>query len=357
MKSTKLERRTQKLQLTTGMPWAQALKHVAALAPSAVLIPEAHPSQAVLETFFLKSFAWPQADPHHPWGIRCVEPSRNRLVLVFEDQQLPADDYESLTRDLVRAVVPHVDEWGEVRGIPGARFTVARGGILIRRLNMPGSITIVGIPAADWGTAMNLQRQEAEAAGMRYCHDSSPDQWHADELPYREPSTDPLPGQHPRRTSDAWLGSGLLRRAPLLRTIGVPLSTTAWTNPSLDKGQTWIVDYIHEPQVPAPLPHQGYIGLLTDPECGLAITRSTLHCSCARFPEYSTECRFNARSSRGQLGALQVRFSRRTGDNLELYQEDRDDYAARRKLYRPIPAHLARGSAETIHAQDSSRRS
>lgn len=128
VKSTKLERRTQKLQLTTGMPWAQALKHVAALAPSAVLIPEAHPSQAVLESFFLKSFAWPQTDPHHPWGIRCVEPSRNRLVLVFEDQQLRADDYESLTRDLVRAVVPHVDEWGEVRGIPGARFTVARGG-------------------------------------------------------------------------------------------------------------------------------------------------------------------------------------------------------------------------------------
>ncbi|KUL58491.1 hypothetical protein ADL30_09885 [Streptomyces sp. NRRL S-1521] len=44
---------------------------------------------------------------------------------------------------------------------------------------------------------------------------------------------------------------------PLLRTMGVPLSTTAWTSLSPDEGRTWIIDYIHEPRVPAPLPHQG----------------------------------------------------------------------------------------------------
>ncbi|MFK4071573.1 hypothetical protein [Streptomyces sp. NPDC029674] len=101
-----------------------------------------------------------------------------------------------------------------------------------------------------------------------------------------------------------------------------------------------------------PLPHQGYIDLLTAPECGLAITGTSLHCSCARFPEYTTECRFNARGSTGQLGALQVQFSRPIGGNLELYQEEPDDYEARRKLYRPIPSHLLRGSAETLGLPD-----
>ncbi len=101
-----------------------ALKHVTVLAPSAALIPEADPSQAVLESSFFNSAEEPP------------------------------------TRDRVRAVVvPTIDEWGEVRGIPGARFTVTRGGILIRRLNKPGFLTIVGIPAEGWDAAVDLPQR------------------------------------------------------------------------------------------------------------------------------------------------------------------------------------------------------
>ncbi|AWN29964.1 hypothetical protein [Streptomyces sp. NEAU-S7GS2] len=99
------------------------------------------------------------------------------------------------------------------------------------------------------------------------------------------------------------------------------------------------------------LQHQGYINLLTDPECGVPITGTNLHCSCDRLPESYRECRFNADSTNGQLGELQVRFTRRIEHWLDFFKEEADYYAARRKLYRRIPAHLAGGSPRMSQSQ------
>ncbi|MFM9373395.1 hypothetical protein [Streptomyces sp. Da 82-17] len=340
MKPTLLERRAQKLHLATGIPWAQALKRSRELVPSAPLIPNAQPSQAVLESCLLNGIAWPQSDPRNPWGIRFLEPRPDSLIVTFEEQQRGAHD-GSLTQDLIQAVIPRFDEYGEVHGIPGARVTVHGEGVLIRRIGKPGSVIIRGVSAEDWTAALAVQQEANDKHGMTYCHDLSPHEWHRTELPYREPREDTTSGRHHRKmVTSAWLASGLLRRAPLLRTIGVPLSTTAWTNPARNGGCSWIIEYIHEPRVQEPLHHHGFINLLTDPECGLPITTTALRCHCHWLPESYSVCWFDARGVNGRLGTLQVRFSRRSGDKLEDYADEPEDYHARRKLYRQIPSHL-----------------
>ncbi|MER5548595.1 hypothetical protein ABT072_40715 [Streptomyces sp. NPDC002589] len=131
------------------------------------------------------------------------------------------------------------------------------------------------------------------------------------------------------------------RRAPLLRTIGIPLSTTAWSNLDRDRGgHEWIVDYIHEPLVQAPYHHQDFISLLTDPEYGLPITVTDLDCGCRLPADYGYGCRVYAHSAAGRPGGLQVRFSHRVGSRARRFADDRDDYEARRRLFRRLPACL-----------------
>ncbi|MGW3163322.1 hypothetical protein ACWC9Q_10605 [Streptomyces sp. NPDC001142] len=347
MKSTKLERRAQKLQLATGIEWSDALKRVRKIAPSAPVIPEARRSQAVLENQFLTRFAWPSTDPRNPWGISSTICEPDSLTLTIEEQNGEAgDDEESVTQNIVREVVPRYDEYGEVHGVPGLRFVTEPSGITIRRIGVPGSITLVGIDPEDWCTAIDLERRSEKDDELFLCHDRSPEQWHPTERPYRDSKTDTrLSRYHRGRDSSAWLASGLLRRVPLLRTVGVPLSTTSWTNPADDGGRTWIIDFIHAPKEPAPLHHRGYINLLTDPDCGLPIRCTSLQCSCAVSPRPSWDCRFNAVSTTGDLGALQVRFTSRVGAGLDRYLELLDDYEERQQLYRRMPAHLLRPSA------------
>ncbi|TLS42632.1 hypothetical protein FE633_29520 [Streptomyces montanus] len=350
MKSTRVERRAQKLQLATGMTWTDALKRVKSLPPTSPLIPEAHPSQAVLESYVLSGHAWPMIDTRNPWGIRSTDAHPDSLVLTFENDVAQSVASESMAKELIRNLVPCFDEHGEVRGIPGARFTVDDDGIHIRRIGMPGSLMILGVPAEDWYAALPLQREENDADGRRYCHEHSPHQWQRSEAAYREPATCTVLGRHHyRKKPSAWLTSGLLRRAPLLRTIGVPLSTTAWTNLTEDGGSEWIIEYINEPGANMPCYHEGFTNLLTDPDCGLLIIGTELDCCCGLPPESYWGCRFYARSSTGQPGALQIRFSRRSGDRAQFYKADLADYAERRRLYQPIPAHLSRRRAEPIH--------
>ncbi|MFJ9979395.1 hypothetical protein [Streptomyces cyaneofuscatus] len=346
MKSTRLERRAEKLQLATGVTWTEALKRVKSLPPDSRLIPEAHASQALLECYVLSGLAWPMVETRNPWGIQSAHARTDSLTLTFENDVAQLVDSESMAKELVRALVPCFDEHGEVRGIPGARFTTDNDGIHIRRMGLPGSLTIFGIPAEEWATALVLQRYENEGDGKRFCHDSHPHRWHRREAPFRQPTTrTTLSRHHYRKKPSAWLASGLLRRAPLFRTIGVPLSTTAWTNLTDDGGSEWIIEYINEPVTDAPCYHQGFTNLLTDPECGLPVVGTHLDCSCDQPPESYWGCRFYGRSTAGQPGALQVRFSRRCWDRASFYKDKLDDYEERRDLYEPIPTHLTRSRA------------
>ncbi|MCY0931777.1 hypothetical protein OTB20_37470 [Streptomyces sp. H27-H1] len=349
MKRTGIERRAEKLRLATGITWTDALKHVKSLPAQSPLIPEAHLSQAVLESYVLSGLAWPMVDTRNPWGIRSVHPQTGSLAVAFENDVPQRLDAESMARELVRALVPCFDAQGDVRGIPGARFTTGEDGVRLHRIGMPGSLTILGVSAASWTNASDHQREENEADGRRYCHESSPSRWHRSEVVFREPSIRTVLGRHHyRKQPSAWLASGLLRRAPLLRTIGVPLSTTAWTNLTDDGGSEWIIEYINEPLSAAACYHQGFTNLLLDPECGLPITITDLDCSCDWPPESYWGCRFYARSNTGEPGALQVRFSRRSGDRTQIYKEDLVDYEERRKIYQAVPAHLERTPTRTI---------
>ncbi len=133
----------------------------------------------------------------------------------------------------------------------------------------------------------------------------------------------------------------MLRRAPLLRTIGTPLWTTGWTNLAREHGgYEWIIDHIHEPLVRAPYHHHDFVALLTDPECGLPVNVTGLDCGCHLPPAHRYGCRVYAYSTTGRSGGVQVRFSHRIGSKAREFVDGQDGYAAQRRLYRQLPAHL-----------------
>jgi hypothetical protein len=333
VKTTRIERRAQKLQLATGIAWTTALDRVRELSPTAPLLPEANPDLARLEGGLLNHLAWPIISTRHPWGIREVDPHPDSLVITFENEDLNREvPGESMPRLLVRSLPRFDTTTGEPTGIPGARFTVENGHVVLRKVDAACSVTLAGFDVAEWFAALDLEARNDESAGIALCQHQSPRKLHSSEELY----------WNSRADESSWLASGLLRRAALFRTIGVPLSTTAWTNPARGAGREWIVEHIHEPLVQFPQHHDGFVNLLTDPDCGLRIVETDWHCGCRQPREYGYACHFYARSADGLPGELQVRFTRRLGTRLARYKQDRADYAARRKLYRRVPAHLLR---------------
>ncbi len=108
VKSTRIERRAQKLQLATGLPWSTSLSRVRNLAPSDPLIPPADAQQAELECYFLYHMAWPGIDTRHPWGIRSVDSHRDRMCLTVENDVKQVVSGESMASELVRACLPRL---------------------------------------------------------------------------------------------------------------------------------------------------------------------------------------------------------------------------------------------------------
>ncbi|MER0476975.1 hypothetical protein ABR737_01150 [Streptomyces sp. Edi2] len=337
MKSTVIERRAERLQLYTRLPWQSALHRVQAAAPRSTLIPQPHPHQVLLEAYLLHQLAWPRICTLRPWGIRHVDPRPASLKIAFEDEDVNRRHLEeSMPRELARTLLPRADDTGGVSGITGVRVAVERDTIVLRRLGSLGSITLAGISPKDWRDAVDYQDEKEVEYGMTLCHRDSPNQWHPIERAYV--------GEYSWPTTDtnktAWLASGLLRRAGLLRTVGVPLHTTAWTNPADDDGEQWIIEHEHE-VASCPAHHQRFMALLTDPEWGLPLTETHSVCSCGRYPGESNECRVEARSSEGKPGELQMRFTRRTGTWLEPYKRPQSEYERRQRLYVTAPAPAA----------------
>ncbi|MFJ5032801.1 hypothetical protein ACIQB5_33070 [Streptomyces sp. NPDC088560] len=273
--------------MATGLPWAEALKRVRKLAPTAPLIPEAQQEQALLEAYFLEQHAWPLISTRNPWGICSTDLRPDSLDLTFEDEDVNREFAgESMARELVR-LLPRISE-GELRGIPGTRYFIEDSAVVLRIVNLVGSIILAGVDVEDWLTALELQTRDYDSDGTVLCQAKAPDQWHSSEKPYRSAKAHTVHARRNRLLSaSAWMASSMLRRAPLLRTIGIPLSTTAWSNLDRDRGgHEWIIDYIHEPLVQAPYHHQDFISLLTDPEYGPPITVTNLDCGCRLPADY-----------------------------------------------------------------------
>ncbi|MEU5900201.1 hypothetical protein [Streptomyces venezuelae] len=338
MKRTAIDRRTQKLAWASGLPWKVAKARVQALAAHQPLIAEASRDQAVLECHFLHALARPRCTTLHPWGIRSVAASTSRLVVTFETVQSNRGegDDETTVLGLMRAVLPLGGDSGDVYGIAGARLRVEDGTVVLRRFGLNAAIQLDGFaPHAVQAAAMRVA-DEARQDGMAPCQQESPERWHACEREYmRRGTTD---WYETLMATSAWLPSGLLRRAPLLRAVGIPLSTTAWTDADpYGPGELWKVDQEHfEPQAGSGVSHhRPFIAMLTDPECGMPLALEHEACRCATGR--CDDCRVYLRSH-GRPGRLEMRFTRRADFYLERAQSTVFEFERRRRLYRRLPA-------------------
>ncbi|MFJ3842266.1 hypothetical protein ACIPY6_43245 [Streptomyces sp. NPDC090054] len=338
MKTTVIERRTELLRLYTGLPWKKALLRVETADPGSLLIPQPSADQLLLESRVMAALAWRQIATVHPWGIKYVDPRPDRLAIEFETDVVGRrDPQETQARDLAEVLLPRADEYGEITGVPGARTHVENGQVLLRLLGTTASVTLVGLDPAEWQKAVDDQDHEMSTYGMTPCHRDRPDRWHPAERPFRRPSSRGA-------AASAWLTSGLLRRAGLTRSLGVPLAVTGWLNcREREGGERWIIDPTFAEGRGA-TGHRRLTALLAAPAWGLPVTVADEYCNCHLPAGYTDQCTTTLGAVRAdQPGVLEVRTIQRRGDRLQRIQQDNPAlYAAQQQLAFPPPAWVDR---------------
>ncbi|MEV7416488.1 hypothetical protein [Streptomyces sp. NPDC089919] len=338
MKATVVERRAELLRLYTGLGWKTALARVEAAAPGSVLIPEPDADQLALEAGVMAALAWRQITTLHPWGIEYVDPRSDRLLIRFEPDVVGRGDVEETqVLDLATVLLPRADEYGEIKGVPGARTHVENGKVVLRLLGTTASAVLLGLDPKEWLKAVETQDQRMSTWGMTPCHQGRAQSLHPAERPYRQPA---------RRGPGAsdWLTSGLLRRSGLIRSLGVPLSVTGWLNSrARDGGERWIIDPTFG-EGHGPAGHRRLAALLSAPGWGLPVTVTDEVCNCHLPPGYSDQCTTTVASLQPERpGTLELRTIHRRGDRLRRIQRDQTAlYAAHKKLTRSVPASVHR---------------
>ncbi|MFD5124137.1 hypothetical protein [Streptomyces sp. NPDC058385] len=337
MKTTVIERRAELLRLYTGLPWQSARRRVEAAAPGSLLIPQPDADQLLLEARVMAALAWRRITTLHPWGIEYVDPRSDRLLIRFEAapvEQREPDETQAL--DLAAVLLPRVDEYGDVKGAPGARTHIEGGQVVLRVPDTSASVTLLGLDPDEWLRAVDVQDRQMSTYGMAPCHRELPAQWHPAERPYRRPGR--------RGTAmSAWLTSGLLRRVGLIRTLGVPLAVTGWLgHHEPDGGEHWVIDPTFTEGHGAS-GHRQLMALLAAPGWGLPVTILDDHCNCHLPPGYSDQCTTITAGLAGRPGVLEVRTIQRRGDRLKWIQEHRPTiYAAQQQLALSVPAWVDR---------------
>ncbi|MDH6545221.1 hypothetical protein [Streptomyces sp. SPB4] len=338
MKATVVERRAELLRLYTGLGWKTALARVEAAEPGSVLIPEPDAGQLVLEARVMAALAWRKITTLHPWGIEYVDPRSDRLLIRFEPDVVGRRDAEATQAlDLAKALLPRVDEYGQITGVAGARTHVEHGNVLLRLLGTTASVVLLGLDPEEWRRAVETQDQEMSTWGMTPCHQGRPDSLHPAERPYRRP------GRRGVAASD-WLTSGLLRRAGLVRSLGVPLAVTGWLNfRAREGGERWIIDPTFA-EGHGPAGHRRLAALLSARGWGLPVTVVDEDCNCHLPPGYTDQCTTTVSSLRPEWpGTLEVRTIHRRGDRLRRIQQDQTAlYAAQKELTHSVPASVDR---------------
>ncbi|MDR6980499.1 hypothetical protein J2X68_007239 [Streptomyces sp. 3330] len=289
------------LALYTGMSYQQAFQIAGATRRRDPLIPRPEPAQELLERWVLRTIAWPTHDPVYPWGIVWARPEKKHLTLRI--------DGEATAAEFARVLPPRIDEDGQVLGIPGARISQPdERGITVSLLGTPARVRIAGVAARVWREVLAAaERQAHENENQVSCQQRSPWRW-TDEEQASARYLGALSVVCSHRAEDtAWLASGVLRRVGLWRTLGVPLSTTSWTNP-MKPGEQWIIEHIHH-AIPEVDRHDTFLRLLTAPGWGLPVKVTDTWCSCERG---DAGCQVTVTSPAGLAGELQLRFSRRT---------------------------------------------
>ncbi|MFE9121418.1 hypothetical protein [Streptomyces sp. NPDC007172] len=331
---TQISRRAQLLSLYTGLGRQSALRRVRAAHPGARLIPEPGAEQRLLEARIMAALAWRRISTLHPWGIVHVDPRPGDLFIRFESDEAiergpgPAD--ESMVADLAEVLLPRADEFGEVRGVVGARPHVENGQVVLRLLNSPARVVLSGLDPVAWQGAVDLKDAEQEAVGMTPCHRTAPDRLHAAERPYQKSRS------RSGTAACAWLTSGLLRRAGLVRTLGVPYQVTGWMSHSTG-GQWWVIDPTFS-EGHGPRGHHRFMALLADPEWGVPLSVTDAYCRCEHDTSSFGQCTTVARCPAGRPGTLEVRAVWRRGDWPQRFKARVPEaYAARQQLTAHVP--------------------
>ena len=238
--------------------------------------------------------------------------------------------------DLAEVLLPRVDEYGDVQGVPGARTHIEGGQVVLRLLDSSASVTLLGLDPDEWLRAVDIQDQRTGLYGLTPCHRDLPARWHPAERPYRRPGRQGTAGS-------AWLTSGLLRRVGLIRTLGVPLAVTGWLGRSeRGGGERWIIDPTFAEGHGA-AGHRRLMALLAAPGWGLPVAALDEHCNCPLPPGYSDQCTTITAGLAEWPGVLEVRAIQRRGDRLKWIQEHEPAlYAARQQLALSVPAWVDR---------------
>lgn len=336
MKNTAIERRAELLRLYTGLPWQSARRRVESAAPGSLLVPQPAADQLLLEARVMAALAWRRITTLHP-GIEYVDPRPDRLLIRFEADPVERRDLEETQAlDLAEVLVPRVDEYGDVNGVPGACTHVEDGQVVLRLLGTSASVTLLGLDPDEWLRAVDVQDQQLGTYGMTPCHRGLPTQWHPAERPHRRPG---------RRgtAASAWLTSGLLRRVGLIRTLGVPRAVTGWLgHHERDGGERWIIDPEFAEGYGA-AGHRWLMALFAAPSWGLPVTVWDEHCNCHLPPGYSDQCTTVAGGVDEWRGVLEVRAIQRCGNRLKWIQEYCPEiYAAQQQLVLPVPSWVDR---------------
>jgi hypothetical protein len=266
----------------------------------------------------MRSIAWPSNDPLYPWGIVWVRPGADYLTIRIEGERTAAE--------FARVLPPRIGEDGELRGIPGARLSPAsKNGVTVSILGSAGSVRITGVAPHRWREIQRVVEGEAREEGAVSCQGVSPWRWTAQEISDGQYLGALSVRRSSRAVSTAWLASGLLRRVGLWRALGVPLSTTSWTNP-MPQGEQWIVEHFHHsPQLSDR--HDAFVRLLTVPGWGLGATPQDVWCNCAQG---GGMCQVTV-AAVGRAGELQLRFPRRP-DPCTWQRFDPDEHLVRETL-------------------------
>ncbi|MGI5473280.1 hypothetical protein [Streptomyces sp. CA-132043] len=213
--------------------------------------------------------------------------------------------------DLAAVLLPRAEEYGDIKGVPGARTHVEDGHVVLRVPDTSASVTLLGLDPEEWLRAVDVQDQQMTSYGMTPCHRDLPDRWHPAERPYRRPGRQGT-------AASAWLTSGLLRRAGLIRTLGVPLAVTGWMGHyERDGGERWIIDpsFAEGDGVTG---HRRLTALLAAPGWGLPLAPVDEHCNCHLPPGYSDQCTIITAGLAEWPGVLEVRAIQRSGEPPEV---------------------------------------
>ncbi|MEU2354378.1 hypothetical protein ABZ599_15670 [Streptomyces misionensis] len=248
--------------LYTGAPRQLASRVVAALAPTAPLIPgPAEPAQLLLESEVLYQVLSSQRRFfEYPFGIDYVEPTADSLSLHLESNA----SLDTLLSGLLPCRMPMEGGRDEIYGLNGLRIHARSGhGMELRRLGQPTSLKLTGpsqraFQKAEAALAARVQQQGGQACWL------AGDTWTDYERRW-EDDRQPLVYE-PIWRDAAWLPSGLLRRLGLLHTVAAPQVVTGH---EARLGEWWVLELDYDSDTG--LRRAELVQALTDPDHGLPL--------------------------------------------------------------------------------------